>query len=427
MDVDYSELDFAQWIADIIRCELGEDDASYIYSPRMRSGENHNFKLAKAKLSEEIQKLAEYEEVSETVISTKKTYEILVREEGPFFRMRPRENDTVVELEDSENKLHYRLIRPSNTFALYLLLKAAKVGEPRALSRPFPSHRVFEMAEEEELCVLDIMKRFLAGRLTLKIDSETTRSTAEFEKYSSAFLFNISYNTDSALVQQRDFDELLRSGRITRTRRYNMDELDPPRRFYIPDLIHHYQLAVGTENPMLEYISYYHISEHFFENVFNEELIEKVRTKITHPDFSYKRKKDISSLIKDIGKSIKMRDESMTFNELEGLRLTLKKFINLDELIEKIEAYDPSLIEYYKSTPVPFSNAPVVDLKLEDADVVIKHLGSRIYQTRNAIVHSKESEKSKYTPFRDDSKLVKEVPLLRFISEQIIFSTSTLA
>ena len=76
---------------------------------------------------------------------------------------------------------------------------------------------------------------------------------------------------------------------------------------------------------------------------------------------------------------------------------------------------------------MPFSNAPVVDLKLEDADVVIKHLGSRIYQTRNAIVHSKESEKSKYTPFRDDSKLVKEVPLLRFISEQIIFSTSTLA
>ena len=64
MDVDYSELDFAQWIADIIRCELEEDEASYIYSPRVRSGENHQFKLDKAKLSEEIQNLAEYEEVS---------------------------------------------------------------------------------------------------------------------------------------------------------------------------------------------------------------------------------------------------------------------------------------------------------------------------------------------------------------------------
>jgi hypothetical protein len=427
MEIEYSELNFAKWIADVIRCDLEEDDSHYLFSSRMRHSDIYVFKLEKSKLAEEIQKLIEFEEVSETVISTKKTYEMLIREEGQFFRMRPRENDTVIELKDLENKLQYSLIRPSNTFSLFLLLKAAKIGEPRALSRPLPNFRIFEMASEEELDVLDIMKRLLVGRLTLRINSETNRTTSDFEKFSSAFLFHISYNTDSALVQQRDFEELLRAGRITRTRRFNMEELDPPRRFYIPDLIHHYQLAVGTENPMLEYISYYHIAEHFFENVFNEELIEKVKSKITHPDFSYKRKKDIAALIKDIGKSIKIRDESITFNELEGLRLTLQKFVSLSELIEKLDSYDSSLINYYKTTPVPFSGAPVVDLKSDDHDLVFKHLGNRIYQTRNSIVHSKESEKSKYTPFRDDSKLVKEVPLLRFISEQIIFSTSTLA
>lgn len=427
MIIDYSDLDFAHWIADIIKCEVNDDGEHYLYTPKFRSLEGYQWKLDKNKLSQEISKLKEYDEAPETIIFTKDTYEILVREEGPFFTFRPRENDSVIELNDPENKLSYSLIRPSNTFSLYLILKVARVGDHRELSRPFPTTRFFDTAKEDNLCVLDILKRYLAGRLTLRITSEVPRTPAEFDKYSSAFLFNISYNTDSALVQQRDIDELLRSGRITRTRRVNIEDIDPPRRFYIPDLIHHYQLAVGTENPMLEYISYYHIAEHFFENVFNDELIEKVKAKITHPEFSYKRKKDISSLIKDIGKSIKMRDEYMTFNELEGLRLTLQKFINLPDLIEKVNEYDSALVEYYKFNQVDFSGAKVVDLRNDDIELVYKNLASRIYQTRNAIVHSKETEKSKYTPFKDDSKLVKEVPLLRFISEQIIFSTSTVA
>ncbi|WP_233143589.1 hypothetical protein [Neiella marina] len=280
---------------------------------------------------------------------------------------------------------------------------------------------------EDEPCGFDVLKRFLAGRLTLKVTSDSKRTSTEFDKFSSAFLFNISYNTDSALVQQRDFDELLRTGRITRTRRSNIDEIDPPRRTYVPDLIHHYQLAVGTENPMLEYISYYHVAEHFFESIFTEALVEQVKSKITHPDFSYKRKKDISSLIRDIGKSIKMRDEGVTFNEQEGLRLTLKKHVNICDLVVKLNEYDNSLIQHYRTSAVPFSGAQVVNLEGDDEELIFKHLASRIYKNRNSIVHSKESEKSKYTPFRDDKTLVKEVPLIRFISEQIIFSTSSIA
>jgi hypothetical protein len=40
----------------------------------------------------------------------------------------------------------------------------------------------------------------------------------------------------------------------------------------VSDLLYHYQLAVGADNPLLECISYYHIAEHFFEEVFNEAL-----------------------------------------------------------------------------------------------------------------------------------------------------------
>jgi len=428
MEINNSLNEFAEWIAEILRFEIEETEDSFIYSRRSRMAKGLQLTLGKEKLQEEIYLLASYDALSETVIITDRSYEILVREEGPYFRFLPRSRseDTVLSVDDQDNGLNYNLGRPSNAFVLYLIQKAVSYGEPRALSRPMMNSSMIERAIEENPCVLDFLKKFMAGRLTLKVSSEGKKSPHDFDKLSSAFLFNISYNTDTALVQQRDFDELLRTGRITRSRRFNIDEIDPPRRTYVPDLIHHYQLAVGTENPMLEYISYYHIAEHFFESVFTEALVEKVRNKITHPDFSYKRKKDISSLIKEIGKSIKIRDESMTFNEQEGLRLTLQKHVDLNELSKKLTEYDSILVEYYKQNSVSFSGAGTVDIDSEDTELVYKHLAARIYKNRNSIVHSKESEKSKYTPFRDDKTLVKEVPLIRFISEQIIFETSSM-
>jgi len=422
MEINIEDKQFAEWISDISNCILSDDNENHIFT--FQRNEEYIFKLNKEKLNSEINKLRGYTEVSETVISSGNAYEILVREEGQYFRLSPRENDHIVAIEDTDNQLNYKLTRPSYEFALFLIYKTAMLGHVAELRRPIPLNRMYEQWTNDNLDMLDVIKRIIGGKLTLQIFSEHTKSNNEFEKYSSAFLFNLTYNTDSALVPQRDFDELLRSNRIIRNRRFNIEELDPPRRYYVPDLVHHYQLAVGIENPMLEYISYYHIAEHFFESIFNDELIDKVKTKITHPDFSYKRKKDISSLIKDIGKSIKMRDESMTFNEQEGLRLTLIKLVNIDDLIEKLNGYDETLLDFYINNPVAFAGAPVLNLNMEDRELVYKHMANRIYKVRNSIVHSKETEKTKYTPFRDDKTLVKEVPLIRFIVEQIIFSTS---
>ncbi|MCD1585513.1 hypothetical protein K7H09_05730 [Halomonas sp. IOP_14] len=425
MNISVDDKKFAEWIGEILRCDLSEQDNHYLYV--FKHDDECSFNLSKIKLEDTLNELRNYTEVSETVISNGSEYEVLVREEGPFFRFRPRDNDCVVEVEDIENNLSYRLIRPSTVFCLYLIHKASLTGEVRELSKPMALRRMYEHWAEENLCVLDLIKRVIGGRLTLHLKSSVEKSNQDFERFSLAFLFNFTYNTDSALVPQRDFEELLRSNRITRSRRFNLEELDPPRRYYLPDLVHYYQLAVGTKNPMLEYLSYYHIAEHFFESVFNDELIDKVKDTITHPEFSYKRKKDISSLIKDIGKSIKMRDESMTFNEQEGLRLSLIKFVNVDELVDKIKSYDESLLEHYKTNAVSFAGGVTVNLESDERELCFKHLASRIYKTRNAIVHRKESEKTKYTPFRDDQKLVKEVPLIRFVAEQIIFSTSQLA
>lgn len=425
MNIEHSVSEFADWIGEVLRFEIEETEETFIYTPVRFN--DVKLVLSKQKLQNEIDLLSSFQASSDTILSTDKTYEIIVREESPFFRFTPRPsgNDVVIQQDDEDNHVSYTLGRPSNEFVLYLVQKAALLGEPRALYRSVMSSSMMRRELESEPCILDLLRKFVGGRMSLKVTSNAKKSTSEFERFSTAFLFNISYNTDTAFVQQRDFEELLRTGRITRNRRQNIEEIDPPRRSYIPDLIHHYQLAIGTENPMLEYISFYHIAEHFFEAVFTDALVEKVRNKITHADFSYRRKKDISSLIKEIGNSIKLRDDSFTFNEREGLRLTLERHVNLDELKNKLNEYDSSLVEYYKLNVVSFSGAGKVDLNGDDEALIFKHLANRIYKNRNSIVHSKDSEKSKYTPFKDDGTLVKEVPLLRFVSEQIIFETSS--
>ena len=42
----------------------------------------------------------------------------------------------------------------------------------------------------------------------------------------------------------------------------------------------------------------------------------------------------------------------------------------------------------------------------------------------NAIVHSKEGEKSKYEPFKHDKQLAKELPLIRAVAEEIIINSA---
>ncbi len=432
MEITHTINDFASWIGEITRCEVEETDDNFIYQIETALEVVGQVILSKENLANEISMLENFNPVSETVISTDTSYEVLVRDEGRSFRLElnykisSRAEDELIVMEDAENGLTYSLGRPTNQFILFLIKNAAVYGDPKALSTNHMRGSFKSFIRSESPCIFDYLKRFVAGQMTLKVTSSNKESVEDFDKFCSAFLFNITYNTDAALIQQRDFGELLRTGRIIKNRRSNVSEIDPPRRTYIPDLIHHYQLAVGTENPMLEYISYYHVIEHFLEIVFNEALVEKIKNKLTHPDFSYKRQKDISSLIKEIADSIKIRDESITFNEKEALGLTLQKYLDISELITKLNEYDSTLVNYYKSNPVSFASAIRVNLEDNNEDIIYRNLAARIYQTRNSIVHSKESDKAKYTPFRDDKILVKEVPLIRFIAERIIFETSTI-
>jgi hypothetical protein len=373
-----------------------------------------------------IDELTNYSLVDETTLVADTSYEILVQEESPSHFRRFREDKLCVT--EQEDGLEYELSPASDRYLAWLLSTLSSQREVRDFGFGFlSSMRMSRARSEIETSNPFEAVRALSGQrfLTLKIRSKSKTLPRRFHVLGSSFLFHIAFNLDIALVPVRFLEEMSSRGRITRMRRSRTDELDPPRRIYNEDLVAHYVLAVSTDSPSVQFLSYYHVLEHFFEAVFNDELIEKIKAQITHPAFSYRRKKDVSALIDQIKRTLQIRSETITFSEAEALRLTLAKHVDVQELKTKINEYAPLLLEYYQSTEVPFSKAPTVDLTSADRDAILKSLARRIYATRNALVHSKDGDRHRYTPFKDERALLSEIPLLRFISEQVILGTST--
>jgi hypothetical protein len=66
-------------------------------------------------------------------------------------------------------------------------------------------------------------------------------------------------------------------------------------------------------------------------------------------------------------------------------------------------------------------------MKVDTSDnSIIQNVSSRIYAIRNALVHNKEGEISRFIPYTgQEEALSKEVQLLLFIAENLIIKTGT--
>ena len=411
-------------LSEYCRGELEETDTGYIIYIRRREQEIalriENEVLVS--ISDTLKSMSVNET---TALYTDNKYELIVREESgaPIRRL----SEDKLEISNEEIGVNYELSAASDEYLVWLICAMRENLSPRDFRfNVFFNPRIDRLLEEKsEVSPFEFIRSTSFRFLTLKITSEKKLTTPQFVKLTHSFLFHIGYNLDIALVPQRLLEEITRRGRITRMRRSRTEELDPPRRLYNEDLVQHYLLAVSTDNPVIEFLSYYHVLEHFFESVFNDELVDSIRTKLTNPGFSYKRKKDINLLINSIKRALQIRSETITFSESEALRLCLVRFVDLVDLRDKLKEYDEALVEYYQQNKVAFSNGPEVDLETNDRENVFRLLTKRIYATRNSLVHSKDGDKERFTPFRDDRVLVKEVPLMRFIAEMVVLAESS--
>lgn len=326
-----------------------------------------------------------------------------------------------------DNPVTFKVGRPSREFAAYLLCKFAQnpvlltsgrtrmilnrirqIGIDRTIvgRRPVEGDSLFDVVAE--------------GLRATTLQITAAKSRADFETLANSFLFHAAYNTDAAA--RIGLEAMFRPQAIQRVRRSQNGSLDAPRQTYDADLVHHYLMGVAAEIPLLEYLAYYHIAEHFFEKVFNEDLINQVRSGITDPSFSARRNKDIQSIVKIVTKVKGQIKDEGGVNEQRALQLVLDRFVSIPRLVADLDAYDANLVNHYANSDVPFAGASKVSLRGNDEEAVRGAIAKRIYKVRNALVHAKEGELPRYAPFAHDEELAREIPLMRFTAEQIVIA-----
>lgn len=382
------------------------------------------FRLKKKLFRETCENLTDFDSIEGFEIFNKTQYEVSLAQSNRFYA---RGSDNITR-EDNVNGLKYNLSKPSNEYLIFFLTNLMELAESEDITRPLILHRLrnryFQNENNGTLELFDVLKLLIPRFLTLQISSKTNKILQEFESVSSSFLFTLGFNTDLSLLPTNITEDFTRAVKINRLRRSRIEDVEVPKRKYIQDLILFYQKGISSESADLQYLSFYHILEHFFEKIYNEDLLKSVRDKLTTPSFSYKRNPDLNSLIKTIQDKLRYKNEEFQINEPEALRLVLEKFIfDFEELKQEINTYDSGLLEYYKTNEISFSKGNRVNF-YEEKNNILKNLSERIYKTRNSIVHSKETEKVKYLPFKHDKELSKELILLRIIAEKMIIGSS---
>jgi len=254
---------------------------------------NKSWEIEKSLIDGLLEKLKEKKIKDETILYDEYSYEALVKFETPrpiLFRLFFEED---LSKEDPVNGIVYELSKPTDEYLLFILDALIESEYWRDIFRFFPLRVIRERTGMEKTEFFEFLSKILRI-YTLKIRSREPMSSDRFSKLATSFLFNLSYNLDIAVIEVGFLHELARY-RITRIRRSRIDEIEPPRRIYNPDLVYHYQMAISTDSIPLQFLSFYHVIEHFFYDIYHEDLINTIKAKITSPDFSYKRKRDLEN------------------------------------------------------------------------------------------------------------------------------------
>ena len=361
------------------------------------------------------------------------TYESIVylpdMDSRRFFSSSFEDKLTELTVKDEDEKISYSFSKVSKELTWYII-KDFDITKRFFTRFPiaFFEKKCEALPEKDLISLIQIVTRL---PLAIYIKSDYAKSKEEFQSYAKSFLFNVAYNYDVVFKAVTEI-EVLFPQRTSFNRRsiHNITELMAPQISYKEELVEQYYMALVSEDPFVKFIGFYHIMEHFYEEVYNEDIFRSVQNIIQHPGFSSKRTKDIVKIVDLIKKKTRQSKEVFQGSELEALELTLKKYVDISELIDDLNEFDDSIISYYKMSEVSFSKGDTIDLKNIPNEKIYKKLSARIYKTRNALVHSKSNEvrindRGIYRPFANNKELLMEIPLMRYISEAIIINSAS--
>ncbi|MGE7672998.1 hypothetical protein ACQKMV_05340 [Lysinibacillus sp. NPDC094403] len=331
---------------------------------------------------------------------------------------------------DDENEINYTVGISSDFYVVWLFIELFKRYDNSSKVISTLQNRVRTYKYKRNLVTgnsnitidcLDLMKSII-NLQTIKISSsnvlmDTSKLTIMLDSFAYTYMCNKGRETKVYSIEEIVGINSSRKERKTR-------EFEAPKRIYNSELIEYYNLAISSDDPFISFISYYHILEYFYDEIFKEFQIDNFKKSITSPTFSTKDNNQMYKIIKKIIKDGKEIKENGSGNEQKSLNFVLNKFINdIEDFKNKLSETE---IEYYSEKKVPFSAGDIIDFNSKDT--FIKNISNRIYKTRNALIHRKSGEQYKdltYNPYMHKTELRKEISLIKTIAEMVIENSSS--
>ena len=333
---------------------------------------------------------------------------------------------------DKENNIEYQIGLCSVEYCVFLLITLIEKSKqqnkrrvilPTKFRRGYP-YQIDNENDEKELDWKEILIRIMR-EFSIKIITPNYSSLEKNRKRKEAYVFEFIYKTEQVVGEYADIEDILPTLEMGR----RMVDSVPntietiPRREYISDVVDYYRLAFSSADPYIKYISFYHIMEYFYDEVYKRKIVADLINKITHPDFSYKDEEKVYEIATFVKNRMHMNDESGQGDELESLKYVLKEYVDIEQLKNKLNSIDQDSIMFYQSNNVAFCKAPTIPWN--DSEGVYNQIARRIYYTRNSLIHSKSGKnRERYKPYKDEKELQKEIPLVRVIAEMIIINSS---
>lgn len=324
--------------------------------------------------------------------------------------------------EDKENSLVYELSECSDLYVTWIYQEMFEQNIFKLRNARFNLRNRARMRakrkESENISLFELMKWAIGGVYTLKIKKEQN-SHIDLDEAINSYSYTYMCNMNRP-IKIYDLKDIIGIG--LRANREENKEFEVPKREYNKALIDYYNLAISSEDPFISFISYYHIIEYFYDEVFREHQIASLKKSITAPSFSYKNDDQLYSVIKKVLKDNKSVRENGSGNEQQSLNYVLSKYIeDTEEFTNKIPEESR---KYYQNTNVSFSQGDKI--VWNNPDGIITQVAKRIYKTRNALIHSKSSEKYVlYHPYLHKDELLKEIDLIKVIAENVIENSAS--
>lgn len=333
---------------------------------------------------------------------------------------------------DKENNIEYQIGLCSVEYCVFLLITLIEKSKqqnkrrvilPTKFRRGYP-YQIDNEDDEKELDWKDILIRNMR-EFSIKIITPNYSSLEKNRKRKEAYVFEFIYKTEQVVGEYADIEDILPTLEMGRRMADSVPNTIEtiPRREYISDVVDYYRLAFSSADPYIKYISFYHIMEYFYDEVYKRKIVADLINKITHPDFSYKDEEKVYEIATFVKNRMHMNDESGQGDELESLKYVLKEYVDIEQLKNKLNSIDQDSIMFYQSNKVAFCKAPTIPWN--DSEGVYNQIARRIYYTRNSLIHSKSGiNRERYKPYKDEKELQKEIPLVRVIAEMIIINSS---